>query len=35
MNNAGSLFNHGLIADIPGVENVIDTLKVSPDSWIE
>ena len=29
------LFNHGLIANIPGVENVIDASEMSPDGPIE
>ncbi len=29
------LFNHGLIANIPGVENVIDASEMSPDGRIE
>ena len=29
------LFNHGLIANIPGVENMIDASEVSPDGRIE
>jgi hypothetical protein len=29
------LFNHGLIANIPGVENVIDAFKMSSNRWIE
>ena len=29
------LFNHGLITNIPGVENVIDAFKMSSNRWIE
>jgi hypothetical protein len=29
------LFNHGLIANVPGVENVIDASEMSPDGRIE
>jgi hypothetical protein len=29
------LFNHGLIANVPGVENVIDASEVSADGRIE
>jgi hypothetical protein len=33
--NLLQLFNHGLIANIPGVENVIDASEMSPDGPIE
>ena len=29
------LFNHGLIANVPGVKNVIDAFEMSPDGRIE
>jgi hypothetical protein len=33
--NLLQLFDHGLIANIPGVENVIDALKMSSNRRIE
>ena len=29
------LFNHGSIANVPGVENVIDPFEISSNRWIE
>jgi hypothetical protein len=29
------LFDHGLIANVPGVENVIDPFEISSNRWIE
>jgi len=33
--NLLQLFDHGPIADVPGMENVIEASEVSPDGWVE
>jgi hypothetical protein len=35
MNNAGLLFDHGPIANVPGVENMIDPFKLSSNHGVE
>jgi hypothetical protein len=33
--NLLQLFDHGPIADVAGMENVIEASEVSPDGWVE